>query len=461
MTEERKQELRRLLEEVTNCFEIRPRLDSAPNPRSIAIDEYKALLRKRWVSHSDESLRFLNSVVPYISSDVTRSRLFEFIKEELAPFIQNDAILTPSHFLKSHFSEGFPIERLITQLLRFAIVRGTEGAVSEMDRCLRFNCGSFKHIALLGGIRLEKEVEVFDGIRLVPLSSVESERPSYIPDVPRFMPGDFFFGKTLLVIDCCISPIFHKPMEEHPGAGLKQGFHDPLNRENPFRVEVYGKDSAHFRMNDGSVHILCHAFSLTCNRAVQVSFESRFLEESELFNLSTGTINRNYWGMANSGEPRMVGETEIHEAKHLYNELKENSKVRKHLFIPIDRWIKSHTPQRDTDKLIDLVIALEALYVTRKDGIVNQLCHRASWYLGKNAGHRETLEEELKAIYDYRSDVVHSREPGNAVKIGANTHSVSDLVYKAQCDCRESILKIINAGGFPDWSKLRQSTRPK
>ncbi len=462
MTEERKQELRRLLEDAIHCLEIRPRLDSVPNPRLIEICEYKTRLRKRWESGPDESSQFLTGLVPHISNDITRSRLFSFVQEELAPFIQNDdAILTPSHFLKGYFSEGFPIERLITQLLRFAIARDTEGAVSEFDRCLRLNRGSFKQLALLEGIRLEKEIEVFDGVRLVPHSSAESESPSYIPNIPRSVPGDFFFGKTLLVIDCCISPIFHKAMEEHPGAGLTQGFLDPLNRENPFRVEVNGRDSANFRMNDGSVYILCYALSLTCNRAVQVSFESRFLEESELFDLSTGTINRNYWRVADSRNPRMVGKTEIDDAKHIYNELKENSKVRKHLSIPIDRWIKSHTPQRDTDKLIDLVIALEALYVTRKDGIVNQLCHRASWYLGKNTAHRETLEEELKAIYDYRSNVVHNREPGNEVMTGARTVSVSDLVNKVQCLCRESILKIINARGFPDWSKLRQTVGQK
>ena len=233
MTEERKQELRQLLEEAIHCFEVRPRSDSAPNPRSIEICEYKALLRKRWESHSDESLRFLMGLEPYISSDVTRWRLLDIIREELAPFIQNDAILTPSHFLKGYFSEGFPIERLITQLLKFAIARDTEGAVAEMDRRLRINRGSFKYLALLEGIRLEKEIEVFDGVRLVPHSSVESERPSYMPNVSRSMPGDFFFGKTLLVIDCCVSPIFHKPMEEHSGAGLMQGYLYPPKPREP------------------------------------------------------------------------------------------------------------------------------------------------------------------------------------------------------------------------------------
>lgn len=458
MTEERKRELRRLLEEAIHCLEIRPRLDSVPNPRLIEICEYKTLLRKRWESGPDESSQFLTGLVPDISNEITRSRLFCFVQEELAPFIQNDdAVLTPSHFLKGYFSEGFPIEYLIIQLLRFAIAQGEEGAVSELDRCLRFNRGYYKQLALLEGIRLEKEIEVFDGVRLVPHSSVESESPSYIPNIPRSVPGDFFFGKTLLVIDCCISPIFHKSMEEYPGAGLTQGLLDPLKREIPFRVEVYGRDSANFRMNDGSVNIFCHALSLTCNRAVQVSFESRFLEESELFNLSTGTINRNYWRVADSRNPRIVGKAEIDGAKHIYNELKENSKVRKHLYIPIDRWIKSHTPQRDTDKLIDLVIALEALYVTRKDGIVKQLSHRASWYLGKNTTHREELKIELEAIYDYRSAIVHNRGPGKEVKIGTTTHSVADLVKKTQCLCRESILKILKDGRFPDWETLRQT----
>ena len=457
MTEERKQELRGLLEEAIHCFEIRPRLDSAPNPRSIAIDEYKALLRKRWESHSDESLRFLIGLVPYISSDVTRWRLFDFIREELAPFIQNDAILTPSHFLKGYFSEGFPIERLITQLLKFAIARDTEGAVSEMDRCLRFNRGSFKQLALLEGIRLEKEIEVFDGVRLVPLSSVESERPSYMPNVSRSMPGDFFFGKTLLVIDCCISPIFHKPMKEHSDAGLEQGYLDPRNRENPFRVEVHGRDSTNFSVNDRSVNILCHALSLTCNRPVQVSFERRFLEESELFNLSSGIFHRSHWRIADSGEPRMVGETEIYEAKHLYNDLKANSEVRKALWIPIDRWVKSKVPGRCVDSIIDLGIAFETLYLLDTDSkseLSFRLRLRAAWHLGKDEEDRKQLLTKFKNIYEGRSKAVHSGKLKETLEFGGEKISRSEFIAQTQDLCRESIMKVLEDGRFPDWDNL-------
>lgn len=459
MTEERKQELRRLLEDAIHCLEIRPRLDSVPNPGLIEICEYKTRLRKRWESGPDESSQFLTGLVPHISNDITRSRLFSFVQEELAPFIQNDdAVLTPSHFLKGYFSEGFPIERLITQLLRFAIARDTEGAVSEFDRCLRLNRGSFKQLALLEGIRLEKEIEVFDGVRLVPHSSAESESPSYIPNIPRSVPGDFFFGKTLLVIDCCISPIFHKAMEEHPGAGLTQGFLDPLNRENPFRVEVNGGDSANFRMNDGSVYILCYALSLTCNRAVQVSFESRFLEESELFDLSTGTINRNYWRVAHSREPRMVGKTEINEARHLYNVLKKNPEVRKGLWVPVDRWIQSKVSGRYVDKIIDLGIALEALYLSDIDEpteLAFRLRLHAAWHLRENEEDRKQLMKEFREIYEWRSSAVHKGKiPKKSKKTAYTEEEVAAFIQRAQDLCRKSILKIIEEEEFPDWGSL-------
>ena len=107
-----------------------------------------------------------------------------------------------------------------------------------------------------------------------------------------------------------------------------------------------------------------------------------------------------------------------------------DSKDRGQLLIAIDRWIKSKASGSEADKIIDVGIALEALYVTRKDRIEQQLRHRSSWYLGKDATHRADLETELTAIYEYRCDVVHNRMPGKEVEVGQRSVPVTDLVQK-------------------------------
>ena len=231
----------------------------------------------------------------------------------------------------------------------------------------------------------------------------------------------------------------------------------PLNRENPFRVEVHGRDSTNFSVNDRSIDILCHALSLTCNRPVQVSFERKFLEESELFNLSFGTFGRIYWRIADSREPRMVGETEIYEAKHLYNDLKANSEVRKALWIPIDRWIKSKVPGRYVDSIIDLGIAFETLYLLDTDGkseLSFRLRLRAAWHLGKDEEDRKQLLTKFKNIYEGRSKAVHSGKLKETLEFGGEKISRSEFIAQTQDLCRESIMKVLEDGRFPDWDNL-------
>ena len=453
MTEERKQELRRLLRDAIDCLDIRPKSESTPKSRLIDKDEYRIHLHRHWESYPEESSWFLMSFEPCISSYDTKSRLLDFIREELAPFIHNDRMLTASHFLIGGLSEGFPLERLLTQLLKIAIVRGTEGAVSELDRCTKDNRGFFKYLVLLEGIRLEKEIEVCDGVRLVPLTNVEAKLPSYLKNVSSSNPIDFSLSPTLLVIDCYISPIFHKPFE----ATTMQEYEELENRT--FRVEVDGRDSAHFRLNDSSVDLLRQALSFTCNFPVRVSFVNTFLDESELFNLSFGMSGGTYWSIGKFGESTKVGEAQINEFKQLYSVLKKNPEVRKALRIPFDRWVESKAGTNPVDKMIDLGIALEALYVpdSREGEITFKLAVRAAWFLGKDEADREKLLPQFKAIYKQRSNLVHGGELKDSVKIGGESISTTGFIEIAQDLCRRSILEAMNRPRFTEkgyWDSL-------
>ena len=83
----------------------------------------------------------------------------------------------------------------------------------------------------------------------------------------------------------------------------------------------------------------------------------------------------------------MVGEAQIDEAKCLYNTLAHlDSNIGGKLQIPIDRWVKSKTTQLPVDKIIDLGIAFEALYlsdISEATELSFRLRLRAAWYLEK------------------------------------------------------------------------------
>ena len=156
------------------------------------------------------------------------------------------------------------------------------------------------------------------------------------------------------------------------------------------------------------------------------------------------------------GAAAVTRETQVGEAKRLYEKLvNPSSNVAGRLQIPIDRWIKSKTSQASEDKIIDLGVALEALYLSdtnynREIGFRFSL--HAAWHLGENKEQRKALMQEFKAIYDWRSRVVHTGKLPK--KIRNKPEEVEAFITKAQDLCRDSIMKILEDGKFPDWNDL-------
>ena len=438
MTEERKQELRQLLTEAMTSLEIRPR--SRAESSLLPVDVYRKQLQQRWTSYSVD-------FNPYIASEATKSKLLDFIREELAPFIHEDWIQSASFFIaQSGSSIGYPLDILLEQLLKIAIVRGIEGAVSVFDRCTKDTHVSFQYIALLEGITLKAEIQVFEGIRLVPLPHSTSELPRYLFDMVILdMSAISFLGKTELIIDGSVSPIFHKPFPEL----FREGFRED---DLPFQVEVNDEKFPNFKVKD-FYEKFCQVLSLACNSAVQISLKWRLWAEDELFNLNLGLNGMTRCYDADLfGSSTEAGEAQIDEAKRLYEIL--DSDFGEKLRIPIDRWIKSKTNKNPVDKMIDLGIAFEALYVSRRNKISRQLCRRASWHLGKDKEDRKVLMTEFKAIYNCRCDAVHEGKLGEEVKVGTEFVPTSEFIARAQGLCRESIIKIMKDERFPDWNDL-------
>ena len=451
MTEERKQELRRLLEEAMESLVI---LRSGDEPSFIREEVYREHLLQRWTAYSENVRSALVSFTPHITSEVTKSKLLDFIRKEFAQFIHEDKIQSASFFIKGGYFDGFPLDWLLEQLLRIAIARGIEEAVSAFDKCTEETSASFQYFALLDGIRLEAGIQIYKGIQLVPLSKASSYLHHYWPTFFASiigMPEDFRHSKTVLIIDCSVSPIFHKPF---PGLSQKDDY--------PFRVEVNGENFRNF-MEDDFCEQFCQALSLACNFSAQIAFSWRFLAEDQLFNLSYGiegatlsTSNLAFWPSDPFGIPIEAGEVEIEEAKCLYKKLVDlDSNDREKLQISIDRWIKSKTPEKPIDKIIDLGIAFEALYVPDGGGdITYKFSIRAARHLGKDKEDRKELLKKFGQIYGCRSKAVHSGKLEERPKFGEERIPISEFIEKAQNLCWKSIKKILKDKQFPDWNSL-------
>ena len=461
MTDEKKQQLTALLQAALAHLEIRQ--DSAGRHESISVNEYRSILQRFWTYSSMDVLLTVMRYEPHIANASIKSKLLDLIREAFSEFILEDQIQSASFFIHGGPIDGYPLDNLLKQLLRIAIMLGVEKATSDFDRCTKNPSGSFQYIALLQGIEVEKEIQVFEGPRIVPLSNSISELPHYLPSDLYLGPLDFL-TKTLLVIDASISPIFCEPQPQGIDSNVRPGF----------EVEVTGKNFLNGNVDNFEIMTesyvnyfydkFCLALSLICNSAVQVAAKWKFLAKHELFNLTPsmgGGVSR-YLSVDLLGSSTVAGETQIGEAKRLYRKMITlEADTAEKLQIPIERWIKSKANKDLIDEIIDLGIALEALYLSEgtREQLTLQFRLRASWYLGNDKEHRKRLMDEFKAIYDLRSQAVHSGKIPKKVKIrkGEEPTPTSEFIAKAQNLCRDSILKILEDGKFPkkdDWNDL-------
>ena len=105
-------------------------------------------------------------------------------------------------------------------------------------------------------------------------------------------------------------------------------------------------------------------------------------------------------------------------------------------------------PFAPADRILDVGIALERMYVLDEGKIGRRLRNRASGFLGADAESRERIRESVREFYDARSDIVHNR-----------LHKVSPAGVQAAFGkgfdiARRSLFRLLREGPPEDWSAL-------
>lgn len=471
MTEERKQELRRLLEEALAPGNLKilyyaDRNRIYDDRLSIPRKEYQRYLKERWDSFSEEPLWFYFFVRPHLENETIESKLLEFILVELAPFVEENSVFVANYTmyrdddnmirLMASNDGKLWLDGCLNHLLRVAIVCGAEEAASVFELCTRNNGPPFhfQHVVSLAGIKLESENNekiVCKGARLVAVPD-SGGLPHQLENLVPFhdMQENIYQGKTLLIIDSPVFCIFHRPSR---GAVHEANRIDKL----PFQLHLDDEEFTDSSAVDSFVELFSQALSLTLDTAVQKSGGTWHFDERKFLQPSGrgGSRSRRHGPFARA---KKAGEAEIDEAIRLYEVLKEKQGLGEKLQIPIDRWIRSKVPGRHVDKIIDLGIALEALYlsdISEPTELSFRLRLHAAWHLRENEEDRKQLMKEFRGIYDWRSSAVHKGKIPNKTKNTSYTEEeVAAFIQRSQDLCRESILKILEDGEFPMWNRL-------
>ncbi|MCY4569018.1 MAG: HEPN domain-containing protein [Candidatus Poribacteria bacterium] len=471
MTEERKEELRQLLEEAMRTVVI----EAPEGYEPISVDTYKKHLMSLRKQYRPDLTSLTRSYYhPKIHNEAIKSKLLEFIIAEFKGFINEEHgnwIQPASYGIGNGGSDaGQPVEMLLRKLLQIAIAGGEQRAIVAFEKSIGETKGSFRRIILLQGLGTHPEdshklteIQICEGVRLIYLPYDPQKLPPYLFDHGfsslhfQSNPG-IFMGKAIIVIDCEVSPLFIKPEFGAPTVH-SDGSKSYSAKEDayPFQISIKSTEFPEFDVDQ-----FCQVISLTCNFDCVTILDWGYIDPDELFSVvGQGIIPTARCVLPN--EPvsfNRISETQIPEIKRRYEILTNlDSETREKLQIPIDRWIKSKAEDNPVDKIIDLGIALESLYVPAKvpgksRKIVHNLKKNASGYLGKNKENREKLKEKFKVIYDCRCDAVHEGRLGDSVTIDGESITMSRFIEKAQNLCLDSIIKILEDGKFPDWNNL-------
>lgn len=266
---------------------------------------------------------------------------------------------------------------------------------------------------LLHGIRIKHELQVADGIILMPLPYSKREPVNMTPGLPTILTEEpkSYLGKVLLRIAYCCSQKKVKS-EEFPD----------------FKSQI--------------LTFLGH-LSVVCGNPVhrlKAWVQPKGSNPSGISVVSS--LQEPHW------RPIAISEAEVSKTKEQFDKFtKLMPNVQEKLDIAISRWVKSKTETNSINRIIDLVIALEVLYLSgtaEQQQLSLAFRLRAAWHLGSDVQERQNLMSLFKHIYAARSKAVHT----------GKSSADKQRLDEADKFFTQAIKKFINEGNFPDWDSL-------
>lgn len=288
-------------------------------------------------------------------------------------------------------------------LLAFSIVRkaledGVDRAVDALYGFLERDYNSRIQVALLYGIKVDREYEIYDGVFISGLEGVPSVRLKELLCEFPIQEDDYF--KDFLYRH------FSEP-KKLPDA--------VLYRISQARPKFFSREDPALFDGDfvGTFFLLDVIKLLTLmgpSAIVSVHSFSELHSDELLSNLRSSSGVSSYSG--GYSRPHVVTSGEVECLKLVLVEYFKLNKVQREKFdVPLYRLNEAVRHVNPIDRAIDLGVALESLLLHGENEKVQlslQLRLRGAWLLGENAASRKRIYFHLRDLYNYRSGAAHS-----------------------------------------------------
>lgn len=372
-----------------------------------------------------------------VMSDGLRARIEDVLNAVL------DRNLEEGH-VGSGFSYLTPSPRVIslTDLadgaVRAAATLGPEQAARTVARWGKDGIIRHRWCAILSGLSVEQDMALDEELSL---HALPGSLPDALEHLPVRMPIDFapasFMGKLRVTMSCKAEPAFFPPSELKAGAS----------------GEAVARSWAQGPVPDDFAGVFCQALSLACNSHVDWMMQWSEFPEEEPFGLLSGRGYRSQQVAYPSVTSTPLSRETLDHALRLLLQMSTEGSLDRGLSLAIGRWVSSKGPRSLPDRLIDLRIALEALFIEERGGeIAFRLATRGAWYLGSDLEDRVRIHRELRRAYREASNVVHGNREDD--------QELQSVLEHAQDLCRRAILKRMDDPGKPDWEAIIMGSPP-
>ena len=432
-------ELEGVLGDATSCLAISHMFGLGPN---VSIAEYAASITSARNSSDEMERRSLRGWQLTLTDDSVADRLGQLVDQALEPFVEGGRVQLPD-MGHGDRPDGHPTSTLVQRLLQLLALHGANVTARRFVDSLDDAACAYQDLTLLRGVIVKEEIEVFDGVRLVP-SHRHDGRPSPLAPVDLLDENSRrrFQLNAILVQDCKAHPRYMRPSEWAAKAD-RVGDGEPFSRSRP------QADSKPFDRD-----AFCHALTLATDSPVVWCAVWEQLESDEIVNVSDFACSTYWYQDVRHAPSRLVPQQEhIDEAKRIYSAFMSHDEgtLRK-LDIAFERLDQASNSQ---NALIDLAIALEVMYLSdRGGGLKQRLKTRVARHLGADLEERKQIANLMAAFYGARSQLVHSGDLKPSYKVqGRGMVSIFDLRNEVAALCMRALRSIVT-DGMPDLEAL-------
>lgn len=327
---------------------------------------------------------------------------------------------------------------IATRLINCGTESGFDDVASRLEELLssrekhKLPC---YHVSVFLGLRLNKEMQLSDGISIAPFERVKdfldaSGLENFVQNSKRFARA----GSLGVVL---------KPSEwepKIPAAGKELQSDIKWDNEFPKDAQTI-VDLLAIAHGAPVKNIICFEFCV-----------DRRVSELMGTHIGGGTFIR-YTGLSINDDLESIfpSADKLSQVKDMFSWLKTRCNDLERYESVISRLSSSLLRKgrfAPHDKILDVAIALEQMYEIEGSGITYKLGTRASWFLEDNGPKRVEVFDKVKDFYGARSDVVHYRKKGKSKEWKTEqSDSGFDLASR-------TLFKLLGEGPPADWNKL-------